>query len=258
MIPLFLACVASTPPAALPDVPTPGWTRAEVESRLAAALAGDFPSFPLLQNTYEDLMRHGDGVCPPSTSGFELLAGCDATTGYTYRGAGGGFSSWTDGVYSFNLRADMEIQDPAGAAFEVGCDVKSEVAPDGDDLVLTEQFIGSMAYPPAGGWLGPGTSAAAWLEADFPAVGPPVVHVDGGYQLGADAVYFDDLRLDGCPRGGLGLRDPSGHWYTLGYDEACGCGELRFAETDLGRACVDPAPTFVALGARLRDHLVGR
>lgn len=255
---LLLACAPEPTPDSDTDPveegPVASFSADEVGQHLQGAFVGDLPSFPLVAETFARLLSYGDGRCPPPGGGFEILQACEASSGYVYQGAGGGGGGWDGPDFHYSFRADLVIEDPDGQRFEVGGDVDSHVTL--DPMKVSEQFIGSFSYPPAGSWLASGTSAAAWLEAAFPIDAPPEVSIEGGYQLGGTPVFFVGFADAGCPSGVVRLRDPSGYWYDLTYDpEDCGCGDVTFESESLGHACADPAAMFERLGHSLNMYM---
>lgn len=248
-----------------PDIPAPALSAADVGLALDEALAWGLPTFPLLARTFTALMAQGDEVCTPSEVAFELLmaGGCRAASGVVFSGAGGGVAGWneTGEAYRYQLRADFVITDVEGYSFEVGGDTQASVGVADGALTLSQELLGSFRYPPAGLWLGEGTSGAAWIEARVEDDGAVVAQVDGGYDLGGAAVYFDALAVGGAcgtaPTGGIRLRDDAGYWYVFTYGAECDtCGEVVYAgDVTLGRACVDPSAAFAAMGADLSAYM---
>ncbi|MDP2308490.1 MAG: hypothetical protein Q8P18_20895 [Pseudomonadota bacterium] len=274
---LFLACMSPPDPAdpervapgddsgapgdtgpVGPEIPSPALTAAGVGSALSEALAWGLPTFPLLARTFSGLMAQGDAVCTPEPVAFQNLmaGGCRAASGVVFSGAGGGFGAWDDAgeVYSYQLRADFVITDVDGHPFEVGGDTQASVTVTDGALALSQELLGSFRYEPAGLWLGAGTSGAAWIEASVGDDGALVAQVDGGYDLGGAAVYFDQLAIGGAcgtrPSGGMRLRDDSGYWYLFTYGAGCDtCGGVVYADgVSLGAACVDPTAAFATVG----------
>jgi hypothetical protein len=248
-----------------PEIAAPALTAASVGTALSDALGWGLPIFPPLSRTFSSLMAQGDAICTPSPMAIENLmaGGCRAASGVVFSGAGGGGGGWHDSeLYGFRLRADFVITDVEGFPFEVGGDTQATVTLTDEALVLSQELLGSFRYEPAGLWLGEGTSGAAWIEARVDTDGTVTAQVDGGYDLGGAAVYFDQLAVGGtcgpAPTGGMRLRDDaSGYWYVFTYSSSCDtCGEVVYAgSVSLGTTCVDAAPAFAAMGLELSAYM---
>ncbi|MDP2311325.1 MAG: hypothetical protein Q8P41_00355 [Pseudomonadota bacterium] len=246
-----------------PTIPAPSLTAAGVGDALAEALAWQIPTFPPLARSFAALMAQGDSRCTPDAEAFEILTpgGCRAESGVVYSGAGGGVGRWEEAVYSYQIRADLVIIDTGGNPFEVGGDTQATVTVVDGGVTFSQELLGSFHYLPAGLWLGEGTSGSAWIEATFGDDGTILAELDGGYDLGGAAVYFDDLAVGGTcgdsPTGAIRLRDDAGYWYVLTFSSACDtCGEVVYAdEVSLGEACVDPTVAMAAMAADLAAYM---
>jgi hypothetical protein len=233
----WLACA----PAEEDTGPEPEWSASEVEDGLAAALAYHLPAFPLVSRTWDELSSHGDGLCPPTPNGFDIIggAGCTSEDGYTFSGIAGHVDGWNGSSFVFQVYGDFVITDAAGRHFSVGGSNTAIVDEKDGTTTLQHTFLGSMQYEDGEAWLADGTSAAAWIEATIAEDGATSVHLEGGYRVGPWSIYFDDVTVaDGCATGSTRLRDDRGYWYDLAY-ENCACGPVTFEGTDLGSACAD-------------------
>lgn len=221
--------------------PEPEWSASDVEEGLGAALAYQLPAFPLVAATWDELLSHGDGLCPPTPNGFDIIGGegCTSEDGYTFSGIAGHVDGWSGSSFVFQVYGDFVITDAEGRRFSVGGSNTAILDEEDGKTTLQHTFLGSMQYEGGDLWLADGTSAAAWIEATIAEDGATAVHLEGGYRLGPWSIYFDDVTVtDGCAAGGTRLRDDRGYWYDLAYAD-CECGPVAFEGRAIGEACVD-------------------
>lgn len=241
LAPLLLAACADGP-AVDADRPPPTLDAAAVTAEVEAALAAGLPEPIRPRDTLAELLGHRDGQCPagpPDQYSFvSAFNGCEAQSGYTYAG----ITEYTgpriaeDPRGGFHLLADGFIIDPEGDWFIFGGELELYAK----DEVWETEVTGSFSYAPAGGWMTHEASIALWSGSDG-----AETWLEGGYGDGdGHSVYFEDLRFPaGCdgPVGVLKLREDSGYWHTLTFDEGCGgCAEAVFDNGEVvGEVCPD-------------------
>jgi len=247
--------VVDTGGPALPEVEastaTPSWTAEDVGARLSDAL-----SVPPLGGdalfAYLDLMSRGDEECPGNVHHITdtWLHGCTASTGYSYAGVSEYFEDPVGEPFPatvYGVAGDFWIITPEGSLFEAGGHAV-EVA--GDALWVSE-VAGSWLWEDGPGWLASGFSGTLVLEK----VEGIHARVHGAAQVQGTSWSANELILGpSCgllPMSGrLGLRDPSGGWYTLPLERCDPCGTVSFEGEVLGEACVD----FTGLHAILEER----
>lgn len=274
MIALVLACVsapdvdtAAAPPdtAAAFDLtpPPPAWTAADVEARVAAALAYGLPDPVVTDEHYRYEFSQGDGICPPSPApevGFSMPQySCVSEGGTIFYGVAGyavdfdldpATDDWQMGICSF------AITSPTGDVFTCGGTYGYSKEATADGWAIRAFVQAMIAWPGGPAWAELGTSAA--FEVSGATVEGGVAYtLEGALAYGDTDLYFDALDYDPGRCGGLPayegrLRDPSGYWYRFSGGETCDpCGSLTYEGQDLGAVCVDASVAARTLSASL-------
>ena len=254
--------------------PDPFWTVDEVASQLEAFMAMGVPSGREITRVYDELMSHGDGLCPSPGDVFEALnSGCISAEGYQYTGIGWlhyGVKRADDGVpLEWNHGGDFEIIRPDGSVFAGGGEMVMAPAMrfDGepgagalelDDRELLDQagvieqwtldVHGSWVDDARDDWLGKGFSGVILAEVrEDTRAGEAMARLHGGMAVGDIDLFFDETVWFGdsrCEQGVVGtirLRDPRGYWVAWELESDCdSCGELVFHEDQsMGELCLD-------------------
>lgn len=245
-------------PASFPW-PDPAWDAQGVAAAFDAVTAAGLPDPRTMRDAFAALFAHGDARCPQA-QGYNLLSftGCTAESGWTFAG----YSVYQDGgPQGFLLASDAYFLDPDGQQFSAAGQIIYQIQ--GDRAVIG--MDGTWGYPPAGGWFGevPSLNLSGSLSPDGGDLSGGLTLRDPGSDPdtdpgtgGARSLYFEQLRWSGgCFEGGARVRDPSGLWYALAFEEGCtGCAAVTWggeqAPRDLGRACPDLAP-FEELATRV-------
>ena len=264
MIWMLLACAASEPepqhvdrtvadppvsdPAAttptLPDIEqSPAqstMTREEVVSAIETALSTP-PKPSDVTDAYIHLMSLGDEECPgdPENIMDQWVYGCEASTGYGYAGV----TDWFGDDYEYlgregeliGLAGDFWIDTPDGHQLEAG----------GHAVVVTGPgiWVGEIA----GSWTW--TDGPEWVSSRYSGnlrqevYAGAFVSFTGAADIMGTHIAGHDLVLprscEGLATGGISLRDPSGGWYRLDFENCTRCAELTFEGTPMGEACID-------------------
>jgi hypothetical protein len=237
----------------LPDVTvapvTPSLSVDEVGEALTRALAMP-PNSTRAIESYRMLMGMGDDWCPGNEYYITdtHLYGCHAETGYFYAGV----SDWIDEIVDPPTNANMVavagdfwIETPDGKLFEGGGAV---VYITGDGFWAREMY-GSWLWEGGDPWLASGFSGVLSIEV----MEEYGIRVSGSAQIEGTSWSANELMLDNAcdrgPSGQLGLRDPSGGWYTLDFTDCAPCATVQFEGAALGSTCVDFEPFIAAVEA---------
>lgn len=226
-------------PAVTVDPVTPSLTVEEVGATLTLAL-GNPPNSTRAIESYRMLMSQGDDWCPGNEYYITdiHLYGCEASTGYFYAGVSDWINEVVDPTANATMLAvagDFWIVTPAGELFEGGGAV---VYITGDGFWAREMY-GSWLWEGGDPWIANGFSGVLSIEVmeEFG------IRVNGSAQIEGTSWTANDLLFDhACdrgPAGQLGLRDPSGGWYTLDFADCDPCTTVRFEGEELGATCVD-------------------
>ena len=256
---MFLACAhpkAAVPPGAttVTEVPAadPAWPAEEVQSRLQAVLDAGLPDPPAALAGFAQMFADGgdphddhggSGSCPNAGnySMTESFSGCHSKKNYVFAGISI-FTPSQDNDSGFLLVGDCYIIDAQGYTFSCGGEV--EFDPDQATSSFTGKVTGSWGYPPGKGWLALDPSMALWMAGD-----PSQLSLNGGYGPEGVAIYLDEVVLTPeCLTGSVWIQDPAGSWYVLDYGDDCDtCGDLSYAGSPYGSACVDMKQAAMAL-----------
>lgn len=263
---LLLACAAPDPAtgddsAAEPDLPhlesptaQATWSRTEAVSELNAAFALGLPDPLVFRDHYMDLMRQGDPHCPghPTHITDDWVLGCTALSGVWFSGITEYYEDLTGDDPWWILLGDAQLTDAEGYEYSLGGHVLESNYIDDNSAasVYTAQIHGAMLYEAAAPPFDQRVSAFFQLSVEDHLDDSEVVSVEGGVTAHARSLNFvgfsvvRDAACDWSPKGVVAIRDPSGAWFTLEMEEACGaCGALTFADDqDLGRVCVALGP----------------
>ena len=106
---------------------------------------------------------------------------------------------------------------------------------------------GSWSDGPTEGWLSQGISLLMDFRGGVTADDRRYLTATGGLAIGPTDLYMDGVGWDesseclGKTTGTIGIREPSGHWYTWALGDDCdGCGEVVFSDSEsLGELCLD-------------------
>lgn len=258
---MFAALLACTDPDATPapvdtGVTTPGAARwpapeatldpAEVPGRIESALALGVTEPWGLANTWFDLFEHADRTCPGGDE-WNLpvnYGGCDTEEGWHFAGTGT-FSKSEGRQTGFETTQDCEIVAPDGTRF-YGTGSWGVSAPT-ESGNYSIKASGGYQWPAGEGLLVDGYDVflSQWGELDADG---GTVNLEGVLTQQGESLYFEGISADDtCPGGAgtIGLRDPSGGWFTLTF--GCdGCGDLSYDGAPVGTGCVALADTWAA------------
>ena len=254
----------------------PHWSVEAVEATVPALLSLGLPDGVTLDARYQAWMAQGDlsCPCPDCDEGSESAWSTDCTTegGTRFLGDQMSFSvdsleeaealsvdtllacGWEQAPVSaadgpdFRLRSQRSswrMTDADGATFNAGGFFSwAQSAPEGADRTVLGAICGTFVDQTTDGWLGAGVDVALWAFATR--AGEDLsLELEGGLAIEGQGLDFRFISFapEACgsqPSGSLGIRDTTGTWATLSFDEGCdGCGPLVEGGEELGRACVD-------------------
>lgn len=259
----LVACTDSTPDTETPvAIDTGTWTPPTHESlepemspeqavtTIEAHFSEGLPSPHVARAQYMAFMAQGDEVCPASETRLNdtkvPLDGCVAESGYGYGGIAVLLPVEDEGAQGYTLYGDFQLTDPEGHVFEAGGVVGLHLSEIDYTRTALVELTGSWVYPPSTEWLGEGYSGTLSLRYREGQENE-ALSVEGGWQTTESSVYSAGLLLDtklcadGAAQGSVEVRDPSGGWWTLTYDDTCsGCAELTWADgSSAGAHCPD-------------------
>ena len=249
-----------------PHHPDAAYTADEAAQLLVDGVQYGYPMPGPLVNLWKEFLGNGDETCPGGGyigGGLSTtqVDGCVADSGYWYNGVGGSGMGWTDedwdgdqDTFFLNMKTDGAMADPEGNVFSFGGDMKIEVTGTPMEGGPFEGYIlGSYTY--AGSdvpWIREGVSTASYIDGTVDKTGAWTLNVDGGFSVAGVAVSMVNFGIHGvcgdAPTGTIGVRDASGYWYDLTYDETTcdSCGTVTFDHREsLGHACANVTPAFV-------------
>lgn len=249
----------------------PGWDAGEVGAQVDLALADGLPLPHPVLDRYRELLTHGDATCPGDTftGGFLVVGSCTSADGYTYSGSAGLVEEdqregdpegeWTGYALVHSAPADYVVTRPDGSRLAVGGNLYVRAEREGSTELWVSRIAGTIVDDGADGWLAGGYSGSIELQSTEED-GATWVKLHGSLTVAGVSLELADLELDdaACPggvaRGGLAVRQPDATWYELEFPEGCGsCGPVTWdRSTELGEACVDPAPLWAAVDAARR------
>jgi len=259
MIWLLLACSSSSPepqhidrqvsgPEAssptLPDIEESPAQSTMTPQEVVAAIETALQTPPMpsdVTDAYINLMGLGDDECPgdPENIMDQWVYGCDANTGYSFAGV----TDWFGGEYEHmgqsgtlvGLAGDFWIDTPEGHQLEAGGHAVTVTAPG----IWVGEIAGSWTWTDGPGWVSSGYSGNLRQEI----YDGGFVSLTGAANIMGIHIAGHDLVLpatcDGKAIGGISLRDPSGGWYRLDFEDCSACAELHFEGRPMGEACVD-------------------
>jgi len=230
-----------------------------LQDAIDAALAGS--ATPVVDG-YEIAMESVGDDCPNlfEADGDTFWYGsCSTDEGASFSGYGTLFRYEDVDVLGSGLPlsgalvyGEGRIVDAEGATFELG---GSAGVYAGEDASGTRTFISTMeggfywdAAAAADTWLAtplsPSLMVIATLQPDDDLREIRVTGGISGFGATGEAATFDEAALSAdCalePTGALSVRDASGVWYDLRFDDTCdGCGEALVEGEDLGPICAD-------------------
>lgn len=249
-----------------PRHPTAAYTADEAATALKEGVRFGLPLPPPAINTWRSFMEHGDDLCPGGGWAFGALEvlpseGCTADSGYWYQGVGSGQANWYDedgdgllDQYLEDMKTDGSMRDLEGQRFIFGGALMFKFTGiPGEAGTYTAENLGTYEYAGADDeWMKAGASTGSYLSGTIDREGAWTLLANGGFTVGDQSVGFNDFSINtACPgaaSGTIGIRDGSGYWYDLTYDEATcdSCGDVVFDGREaLGRGCVDVGPAFV-------------
>lgn len=258
---LFLLGCAPEPESldTVPDgveVVEPAFSGDEVFAELDAVFAAGLPDVYQLLDGYFSLLAQGDADCP-GIDAVGFSAGCTASTGYAYLGVST-YEEFTqtgkNGMVSANwmLSGDFEILTPDGLTFDSGGLISGMTFQDSGVWASTTNIGGTWGYDALEGAMGEGMSAALMMTAGHDQV--DLINLEGTITIGGRSVGFTPLSVDmthcdGLQISTLQVRDPSGYWYTVTFDDPCsGCGTATFYDGQVvGQGCLDMPARLQAL-----------
>ena len=228
---------------------TPELSTADALALLEVALAAGIPEPYSLITTYKDRLAHAEPSCPGVRSAEEegatgggWTADCTTSAGWTFSGNSQFLMTGeSDERFELEHAASYAISGPGGEAMTGGGVVQFVRERLGEELDFEVILGGVFTAEPTDTWLG--SSAAVGLVYSGGRVdGQRWLELSGGVDRGDVQLDFVDLRLDpascGAPEGVLGLRDPSGYWFSVNLD-CSSCGPLVFDGQDLDWVCID-------------------
>lgn len=220
--------------------------------------AQGFPDPFALRDQYQSFLGDGDELCPENQNGMTTHESCTSDNGtYFY-----GFAFFVEDHefmgepgYVFAMHASFEYQRKNEASFYVAGGFGFEVMAPPDRPAEWMAFMqGSFEYPLADGWLGDGVSsglAVRGVQEDE----NYTLRFEGGSGTGDTFLYWDEVSVssdqcNGYPVGRIGMRgeDTEWTWWQLG-DSCDGCGELTYADNELGTYCYDIRPEINKIAA---------
>lgn len=231
--------------------PTPARTTAELLAALEAALNAGAPSPHLPAARYLHLMGLGDSACPGHETNLMdsivPLSGCTAESGVTYAGVALYTDNNTATSRDLRLHGDFTIDTPEGTHLIGGgaADFAFMPADSADTVTWNMSLTGTWREDGGEGWLVDGFGGLVKATGTF---GPreAKASIDGvmtlrGVSIEAIDLTFDATQCNGHPQGTLKVRDDSGMWATLVFNERCdGCGSLLWdGATDPEDVCTD-------------------
>jgi len=259
MIWLLLACSSSNPEPkyvdravtqtdssspALPDIDqSPAqstMTAEEVVTAIETALRTP-PRPSDVTDAYIHLMTLGDDECPGDTENImdQWVYGCDAATGYSYAGVTDWFSDEYEHLGQLGdlvgLAGDFWIDTPEGHQLEAGGHCVTVTAPG----IWIGEIAGSWTWTDGPEWVANGYSGNLRQEIYS---GGFISFSGAANILGIHITGHNLVLPDACPGkalGGISLRDPSGGWYRMDFEECTNCAELHFEGAPMGEVCVD-------------------
>lgn len=251
---LLLAC-QSEPEKSLPldtgsmwsdmEMPAPMWDSAGVEVTITQALSWGIPTAKDVVSVYQSLIISNDPTCPTLYgTDLDALIGCTANNGWIYNGVG----SYTPNETGYGMMTDITIISPEGAVFSGGGVLGYQGTPNMDAMYV----LGTWGWDNGSGWIAQKPSSEIYFQHYRTDEGEKIL-LNGGLSIAGATLSFEDLQFteacQGQPQGTLGIREPTGYWYTLTFSDTCdGCGALMWGDQSLGTAC---APLKEAVGALL-------
>lgn len=221
--------------------PSPDWSPEDLPAHWDANLAAGFPTPPEPLAAYLRYLSYGDETCPGHATdlvpGSVPKQGCTADSGTFYLGqAAYRLTEEGDpdiGSKRETLSGDFEFIGAQGGRMWAGGTLSKQHRWNHDSQAesFAGELSGTWVVDGAEDWLARGISAHLQFGGESTADG--WVHdLDGSVGTGDLDLSFEGLRFApaACGRaatGTVGIRDPSGRWYSLDLDGGCqGCGIL--------------------------------
>jgi hypothetical protein len=239
--------------------PDPSWSLEEVGERLQQALGNGMPNPVHFEQRYTTLLfDQGDLDCPGGHGDGDDFFNLHCTTpaGYTFEGIA--LRSRSQFIHPgltvdmWSLSGDFSIGYPddapaPGHTLKGAGGISSVGRTQDDALTWTLSWNGSWSDSPTTGWMAQGISVLMDIEGGVTVDNRRHLTATGGLAIGATDLYLDGVGWDeggpcsGKTTGSIGIRDPSGHWYSWAIGSDCdGCGPLVFSGTEpLGELCLD-------------------
>ncbi|MDP2310170.1 MAG: hypothetical protein Q8P18_29400 [Pseudomonadota bacterium] len=230
--------------------PAPTWDATTAASHAQTLLDPGLPDAVAALENWRDLFAGIASPCPNLSGNFSIASafeGCLATDGRTWAG----YAVYTEAAGSavdVQLEADAYVTLLDGTTFLAAGKTYLTIDETG---AFSSTVVGTWGGTNLPDWTGPRPSVAVYATG-----GPASATFYGGISLDQDAVYISGGAWDAesC-RGATGevdIRDPGGWWYALTLDADCsGCGEMRYEDEELGRACLDLEPLLAAFVGRM-------
>lgn len=239
-----------------PFVATSDWSVEETIAHVDAGLALGLPDPRIPYGAYVELLSGRDETCP--NAGDQLIdlemptGGCTSASGYHYAGNTVlvlyGPTSDAEDVRGFSLGGDFEIRNSEGQRLAGGGIMAYQWTQQQNGQTFWRgEAAGSWIYERHDGVFGSGIGATLGFSGITGTTGTTddSISMDGTVGVGDISVQFVQVTwaqaCGGNPTGSVRMRDPSGVWSTLDYEDRCdGCG--TYTSDPLGEpteACLD-------------------
>ncbi len=245
--------------------PPPLLTEEEALAAIGIGTRNGLPDPLGMYDTYIALMALGDSECPGPVDQlmdtYVPLTGCLSDSGLYYAGVSmvlteADLGEGTADMVARLIGGDFTITDAAGDTLDFGGQVMWSGQATDTGRSISAQVLGTFAYPGGSPWLAVGTSAVLEMHLERTDGGGAALGVAGG--LGTEGVdlWFEGFTVDPAvcdtPTGAIGVRDPSGAWWTLDLAVRCdGCGILSYPGRPDVEACVELEPLYTGAVAML-------
>lgn len=230
------------------SVPSPQWDLSILEERTTAALLRNLPSALSLRNHYVDILQYRSDSCPsllaPDMINGTWEGGCSSQTHFFY--GTGIFFEIQDAnpelPYELALQSSFEIiADNEDSFISGGIATRVELQREGEYLI--EETVGGSYRHDASEqlWLSEGITASLASEIAYE-IDNTRGYVDGGVGYRDITFHFDRLQFDqascASPFGAMKIRDPSGFWFELFFEDCSGCAQVYWNDNAQGELCI--------------------
>ena len=249
MLFFFFSC-QSTQPTHTPSFShievDPIWNKEVLVTKLDENLALGIPSALMLRNMYVEALSHRDESCPSLLAENSIIGtwegGCSSSSHYYY---GTGIfveieNSAPEIPYEMALQTSFEISDTQGNQFISGGIATRFEMDRGSEYIIEESIGGTYLHEAQNGWAGFGVTSSLQTERAIESNGSRG-YIDGGVGYPELSIQFSMLQYDtsecSSPFGSLSIRDPSGYWFEVMFEDCSGCGTLWWNDINMGEFC---------------------